>query len=197
VAAAVPLDHLAVEQERATQERGRLAHLAGCEQTPDLARGDGLALGLDERHHACLELVPRTQQLGVAVGAVAEAEVLAYRDLLGPQLPDQHVLDEALGAAGGELAVERDHDQLLDSEPRDQVALDGQRRDQLGQRLGMENGQGMRFERQDGVAALDHLAMAEMNAVEGADRDLARAALSGRQVGEPGQLHSGANTTAG
>ena len=44
----------------------------------------------------------------------------------------------------------------------------------------------MGLEGEDGVGALDHLAVADVNAVEGADRDLARPGLG---VGELGHFH--------
>ncbi len=58
--------------------------------------------------------------------------------------------------------------------------------DQLRRGLGVDDLHRVRLEGEDGVGALDHLAMADVNAVEGADRDLARPRL---RVGELGHLH--------
>ena len=63
----------------------------------------------------------------VALGAVAEAEVLADRDPRRPERLDQHLVDELLRAARGEGGVEGDHDQLLHPERGDQLGLDLQR----------------------------------------------------------------------
>ena len=123
------------------------------------------------------------RKLGGALRALAEAEVLADRHVLGAEPADQHVLDELLGALLGEPAVERDHHQLLDAEPGDQVALDRERVEQLGRRLRVDHRQRVRVEGQHRVAAADHLAVAEVHAVEGADRDAARAASPARRRG--------------
>ena len=117
----------------------------------------------------------RAQELGVALGALAEAEVLADRHVAGAELADQHLLDEVLVVLLAERAVERDHDQLLDPEPGDQVALEVERLQQLGQRVRGDHRQRVRVEGEHRVHAADHLAVAEVDAVERADGDLARA----------------------
>ena len=81
--------------------------------------------------------------------------------------------------------VEGDHDELGDPEALDHVALDLERHDQLRRRLGVDHAQRVRLEGEHGVGALDHLAVADVDAVEGADRDLARARLG---VGQRGDL---------
>ena len=73
--------------------------------------------------------------------------------------------------------VEGDHDQLAHAEPLDHVALDPEGHDQLRQRRRVEDLERMRVEGEDGVGALDHRLVAEVDAVEGADRDLARPRL--------------------
>ena len=83
---------------------------------------------------------------GIALGLGAEAEVLADRDLLGAEPLDQHPLDEFLGAALGELAVEGDHDQLAHAEPLDHVALDAEGHDQLRQRRRVQDLERVRVE---------------------------------------------------
>ena len=96
---------------------------------------------------------------------------------------DQDLAHELLGGLLGEAPVERDHHHLGDAQRGDQVALDGERGDQLGRGLGVDHGQRVRVEGQHRVGAADHLAVAEMDAVEGADGDLARPG-AGRDVGE-------------
>ena len=80
----------------------------------------------------------------------------------------------------GELLVEGDHDQLLDPEAVDHVALDREGHDQLRQRRRVQDLERVRLEGEDGVGALDHRLVAEVDAVEGADRDVARRAARRR-----------------
>ena len=122
----------------------------------------------------------RFQHRRVAFGFGAEAEVLADRDLLGVELLEQDVRDEVLGALLGELLVEGDDDQLLDAEAFDHVALDLEGHDQFRRRRRVQDFERVRVEGEDGVGALDHRLVAEVDAVEGADRDVARAAARRR-----------------
>ena len=128
-AALVAVHHLALEQERAAEEaRARLVHLAGRHQR----RGSGSrrpsrpstsTSGTTRVSNSAL----RAQQLGVALGALPEAEVL----------PDRHAARRPAARPApprrtarrfvGELAGRRDHHQLLHPEPGDQVALDRER----------------------------------------------------------------------
>ena len=94
-----------------------------------------------------------------------------------PSRLDQDVLDEVLGGTGGELLVEGDHDQLAHAEPLDHVALDREGHDQLRQRRRVEDLERVRVEGEHRVGALDHRLVAAVDAVEGADRDVARARL--------------------
>ena len=87
----------------------------------------------------------------------------------------------------GELLVEGDHDQLLDAEALDHVALDPEGHDQLRQRRRVEDLERVRVEGEDRVGALDHRLVAAVDAVEGADRDVARPRLG---VGQRGDLRS-------
>ena len=120
------------------------------------------------------------QHRRVAFGLGAEAEVLADRDLLGAELLDQDALDEVLGGAVRELLVEGDHDQLLDPEPVDHVALDREGHDQLRQRRRVQDLERVRVEGEHGVGVVDHRLVAEVDAVEGPDRDVARRAARRR-----------------
>ena len=98
----------------------------------------------------------------------------------------------------GELAVERDHDQLLDPEAFDHVALDRERHDQLRQRRRVQDLERVGVEGEDRVGALDHRLVAAVDAVEGPDRDVARARLRVGQRGDVDRRHQRiASATAG
>ncbi len=88
------------------------------------------------------------------------------------------------------LAVERDHHQLVDAQARDQVALDRERAISLGAASGWITASGCGSKVSTVSRAADDLAVAEVDAVEGADRDLARLG-PGLDVGELGDLHAG------
>ena len=96
----------------------RALHLPGGDQGPDPGRGDRLAVDLDQRHDAGLELLALGEHLRVALRLGAEAEVLPDRDRFRAEPLDQHLLDELLGGDRRELLVEGDHDELLDAEAR-------------------------------------------------------------------------------
>ena len=81
------------------------------------------------------------------------------------------------------------------SRPAIRSRLIGIRGHELGQRLGVDDGERVRVEGQDRVHPADHLAVAQMDAVEGADRHAARA--RGVDFGQRGDLHPGRNTTTG
>ena len=166
----------------------RALDVARGDQGPDPGRRDGLAVDLDERLDPGLELGVRAQHLRVALRPRAEAEVLADRDGRGPQRLDQDARAELLRLDPAELLIERDDHQLRDAEPLDHVALDLERHDQLRRRLGVDDAERVRLEGQDGVGALDHLAVADVHAVEGADRDPSRARLGLVQRGD-GDAH--------
>ena len=117
---------------------------------------------------------------------MAEAEVLPHRHVRCPQLLDEHLIDELLRALRREPLVERDHHQLADTELLDLGDLGIEAHQQLRRRLGPDHGERMRVEREHGVVARDHLAMAEMDAVELAHR---QAAGLGLGVGEHRDLH--------
>ena len=90
------------------------------------------------------------------------------------------------GALGGEALVERDHDELLDAERGDQLGLGLEAGQQLGRRLGPDHAQRVGLEGQHRVVAGDHLAVAEVDAVELAHRDPPGPRL---HIGEHRHLH--------
>ena len=81
-------------------------------------------------------------------------------------------------------------------EALDHVALDLEGHDQLRQRRRVEDLERVRVEGEDGVGAVDHRLVAAVDAVEGADRDVARPRLG---IGQRGDLdaHRSASATAG
>ena len=84
-------------------------------------------------------------------------------------------------ALGGEPLVEGDHAPApATPSVGDQLGLGVEAGEQPGRRLGPDHGQRVGLEGQHGVAAGDHLAVAEMDAVELAHRHPARAGLRRR-----------------
>jgi hypothetical protein len=148
------------------------------------ASKSGLDPGLEARVGA--------QQVRVALRLPAEAEVLAHRDVRGAEGADEHVVDEVLGRHRRELAVERDDHELLDAEAGDELGLALDRRQQA-RRAARDDRLRVRVERQHGVGAADDRAVAEVDAVEGADGHPARARLD---VGQARDLHA-RNPTVG
>ncbi len=134
------------------------------------------------------------QQRGVARRPVAEAEVLPHADVRRPQRADQHLVDERLGALVGPAAVERHHDELLDAERLDQLRLAIQGGQQPRRVVGQDDGTRVRIEGQHGVVAGDHLAVPEVDAVEGAD---GHATGARHDVGELDHLHADRKPTTG
>src|SRR5579872_6503233 len=173
-AAAVARNNGAAQAKGGAEEAAGHIDLAGEDEPPDMARGDHLAVDLDQVDDASLEAAVRGQEVRVAAGAVAEAEVLADRDVGGAQLANEDVVDEGLGALMREALIERDHDELLHTQGLDQLGLGVEARQELGRGLGAHDAQRVRLEGQDGVVSADHLAVAEVHAVELADRDPAR-----------------------
>ncbi len=152
-----------------------------------MAGGDDLAVDLQQRMHDGGEALVGGQQRRVALRLVPEAEVLADRHLRGAERADEHVVDELARRASGEVGVEGDHDQLLHAERGDQLGLARERGQQLGRVLRRDHRHGMRVEGEHAVGAADHLAMAEVHAVEGAHRDAALG--SALHVGQASDLH--------
>ena len=191
-AALVAVRDLAGERERLAEQVPGVLDRAAQHEPADVARRDDLAVDLEQLDDPRLEAPVGAQQLGVALRLVAEAEVLADRDVRRAERADEHVVDELLRAARGELAVERDDDELLDAERRDELRLALQVGEQARRGARLHDGGRMRLERQDGVGARDDLAVAEVHAVERPDRDAPRARLD---VGQARDLHARKPTT--
>ena len=111
--ALVAVDHLAAQLEGRAEEVRGLIDLAGQHQAAYVAGGDDLAVDLEQRVHDRLEAPVGCQELGIALRAMPEAEVLPHRHPRGAERADEHLVDELARAAGREVGVEGDHDQLL------------------------------------------------------------------------------------
>ncbi len=173
----VAVGDLAAYLERGAEEVRRLSDLAGEQEAANVAGGDDLTVDLEQRVHDRGEANVGGEQPRIALGLVAEAEVLADRDLGGAERADEHVVDELIRAARRELTVERDHDQLRHPQRSDQLRLDLERRQQLRSVLRGNDRDGVGLEREHAVGARDHLAMATMHTVERADSDAPLPAL--------------------
>ena len=180
------------------EELGRLLHLPRRHQAADLAGRDRLPRHLHQRHHARLELVVGAQELRGRPSRPCRS---------GSSRPPTRARRPAARSAprctkSSALCSEKPRSKgittsSLHPQPGDQVALDRERcASSFGRGLGVDHRQRVRIEGEHGVAAADHLAVAEVHAVEGADGDAARAG-AGLDVGEQADLHAGANTTTG
>src|SRR3954469_2747646 len=175
--ALVAVDDLAAHGERVAQQLARVFDRAAEHEPADVARRDDLTVDLEQRLDVDLEAPVGGQHLGVALRPVAEAEVLPHRDALRPEPLDEHVVEEVLRAALAELAVERDDDDLLHAQSGHQLGLAVERGQQLRSGGRLDDRDRVRLERQHGVAAVDDPPVAEVDAVERADRHAAGAWL--------------------
>ena len=108
------MDDLAAHLKGGAEETCGLLDLAGEHEPADVAGGDDLAVDLQQRRpRVCEKRSSSASIRGIALGAVAEAEVLADRDVRGAERADEHLVDELPRAALGEVGVEGNHDQLL------------------------------------------------------------------------------------
>ena len=171
-----PFDDLALEHVGDAEAAARGLHVAGRDLGPDPRGGDR------SRRRPRPASGPGSRTRGARPASRGVPRALAPKWKFSPtataaraELLDQRVVDEVLGAAVRELLVEVDHDQLLDPEAVEHVALHLERVDQLRRLLGLQHFERVRLEGEHGVDALDHRAVAEVDAVEGADRDVAGA----------------------
>ncbi len=144
--------------------------------------GHDLAVHLYQWDDTQLEPSIGRQHLGIARRQVAEAEVLADRDVRGLESIDQHVIDELARALVRESLVEGDQDQLPDPQAADQLRLGLEAREQLRRRFRPHHTERVGLEREHGVVAMDHLPVAEVDPVELTHRDPPRARLYVREL---------------
>src|ERR1700722_7072334 len=185
-AALIAMDDLTTHLERSAEETRGLLYLTGEHQSSDVARGDDLTGDLEQGRPTRGEALVFGEHLRIALGAIAEAEVLADRHVACAERVDEHVVDELTRAALGEVCVESDHDQLLYAKCLHQLGLHLQRGEQLGRVLGRHDRRRVWVKREHAVRATYHLAVAEMDAIEGAH---SHAPLPWLHVGQPSDLH--------
>ena len=166
-------DDLALEHERrARGSAGRSRRRRRRRAPGSGSRRRSRDADLDERHDRRLELVAGGEHLGRALRLGAEAEVLADADVPGRRVARSGSARRTPPAA----IVENSRSNgittsSVDAEALDHVALDRERHDQLRRRLGVDDRERVRLEREHGVGPVDHLAVADVDAVEAADRD--------------------------
>jgi hypothetical protein len=129
-------------------------------------------------------LAERAEQRRITARTAAEAMVEADDDLPRSEALDQGLRHEGLRLHGGERRRERHHDRGRDAGARDQSESLVQRGDRQGRPTGLQHVGRMRIERARDRRSADRLRtrdgrledrpMAEMDAVEDAERDHAR-----------------------
>src|SRR3954451_14676164 len=87
--ALVAVDDLAADRERRPEQLVGVLGGAAEHEPADVARGHDLAVELEQRHDARLEALVGGETRGAALGAVAEAEVLAHADVRRAQPLDE------------------------------------------------------------------------------------------------------------
>src|SRR5665213_2832609 len=97
----VSMHHLAAQLKGCAQELRRRGHLAGEHQAPDVAGGDDLPVRLQQRVHDGHEAPIRREQPRVALGLVAEAEVLADRH---PSRPERSTSTSSMNSSAVRVA---------------------------------------------------------------------------------------------
>ena len=134
----------------------RALDVAGRDQRADPGRGDGLAVHLDQRHDRVSNSSREASISGSPFALAPKRKFSPTETCLAPSFSTRILLDELLGGDLRELLVERDHDQLLDAEAVDHVALDLERHDQLRRRLRVDHLERVRLEGEHGVGVVDH-----------------------------------------
>ena len=169
-AAFVAAHDRAAELEGRPQQAVGGGHVARQHEAADVARGDDLAVDLQQRMDVCGEALVGGEHARVALCLVAEAEVLADRYLPGLKRAHEHLVHELGRRATGEGGVEGDHDQLAHAQGGDQLGLALGPREQLGRVARGNHGNGVRLEGEHALGGVDHLPVAQVDPVEGAHR---------------------------
>jgi hypothetical protein len=164
---------LADDREGSAEQLVGVLDGAAQHEPADVAGGHDLAVDLEQVDDARLEARVGAQQLLVAGRLVAEAEVLPHADVLGLQRPTR-TSSMKLCALRRRTPRRRDDDELLDAELARQLGPCARAWSAGAARRPGDDGRGVRLEGDDGVGAADDLAVAEVDAVEGADGDPAR-----------------------
>jgi hypothetical protein len=195
-AAHVAADDDALDPVRAAERTGGGGHVADRQPLPDIGRGDRHAVVHQQRHALGGEVV-LLAELGqhghVAGGLVAEPEVLPYHDGGGVEPFGQDDANELIRAEPGEFQVEREHEDRVGAQARQELGAASRRGQQRRMRAGPDHlvrvrVEGDRHHRQlpvvgDLAGPLHDALVASVHAVELADRRDARAPV-GRHLGQ-------------
>ena len=130
---------------------------------------------------------------------MAEDEIVADHDMGDLEPLAQHLDDEGLGALARQLAVEMQHEEMVEADRLELAHLDAKGRQAEGRRVGREEFARVRLEGHHRVAGPelagmarrggDHRVVATMDAVEIADRDYRAAGLDRHLVVVTKQSH--------
>ena len=134
--AAVAGDDLASQLKRRAEEAHGHLDLAGGDQRADVARGDDLAVDLDQRHHSGLESPVGRSIAASPVARCPKRKFSPTETRVALSRPTSTWSMNSRGALVREPVVERDHDQLLHAQLRDQLGLGVEAREQPRRRLG-------------------------------------------------------------
>ncbi len=119
--------HIASQQIQMRQRPGSFIHLSRSirrRMTVELTFSASTSCFLDLRHTEAELVMQSVEQPVISLLVVAEAVVETDDQILHPHLPDQiSPCHETLGRNPAEGPVERNHDQIVDSEPVEQVYL--------------------------------------------------------------------------
>ena len=188
--ALVAVHDLAAQLERRAEQAVGLIDLAG----EHAARGCGWRRRSRRRPPAAgaRRVAKRSSAASsarIALRAVAEAEVLADRHLLRAERADEHLVDELLRRCAAANSASKG---ITISSSTPSAATSSALRSSVvssfGVCCGRDHRDRVRVEREHAVRARDHLAVAEVHAVEGADGHAARP-LAALDVGQAGDLH--------
>src|SRR5262245_48859760 len=197
-------DDLAVDPVVAAEKAGGAVEIAPLERRADLRRRHGDSVDDQSRH----DVRPKSQragellqELGIAAGALAEAVIEPDHDLARLQGLHEGVLDECLGLDRRDRPREGHHHGGVDPGLADELEPLVERRDGKRRAIGLEYFHRMLIERarhraEPGLPSPRHRhtqdgSMAQVNAVEGAERDSAGDALRPVGLESPDDLHEG------
>ena len=171
----------------APRKRAAVLDLAGEHQRADVARGDDLAVDLDQRHDPGLEARVGGQHVGSPAAPWPKRKFSPDRDVRRLQRADEHLVDELLRR----LRANRSSNGITTSSETPSAATSSTLTSRLVSSLGaarVDHRQRMGLEGEHRVVAGDHLAVAEVDAVELAHGHPPRARL---HVCEHRDLHRG------
>src|SRR5579883_1032170 len=199
--------HCAFERVGAAQHAAGERDLTGFDSAADFAAGDDAVAPGNGRHDIGFKAVFSAElfeSVWVAGGAVAEAKVFSDQDGAGLELIDQNFAHEILRGQLRDARVEWQDEDLVDTLLLDKAgALFGRgqqargafRCDQFsGMRVEREGGRAPAFAAGDSDQAAEDLPMADVDAIEIADGDGARAKTS-RYFSEAAENHAASRET--